>query len=81
MNSILVEKPQMRDPLREVLKQAGIETRPTFYPIHTMPLYAIKYQKHPIAENLALRGINLPSYPALINEDVKYIVQVIKNFY
>ena len=81
MNSVLVENIELRPELREFMKDKGIETRPTFYPIHTMPIYSTKYEKHPVAEDIALRGINLPSYPALTEEDVKYICGVIREFY
>lgn len=81
MCSILVKKPQLRDKLREHLKSREIETRPTFYPIHTMPMYATKYSRHKVSEDLSSRGINLPSYPGLEKEDVKYICDAIKEFY
>ena len=81
MNSILVENEDVRDSLRSYLKENGIETRPTFYPIHTMPMYAQKYEKHEVAEDISLRGINLPSYPMLEKDDVKFICQKIKDFY
>jgi perosamine synthetase len=73
MVSILVERIEQRDLLRKALADNGIETRPLFYPVHTMPIYHNKYQKHPIAENLASRGINLPSWPELKKEDMEYI--------
>jgi perosamine synthetase len=81
MVSILTEKAQQREPLREHLKAAGIETRPAFYPVHTMPMYATRYLKHPVAEDLASRGLNLPSYPGLTLEDVATICNAIKGFY
>lgn len=81
MYTILVENPEVRDNLREHLKQAGIETRPTFYPAHTMPMYTEKYQKHPVAEDIGWRGINLPSYPDLTKEDVEFICERIKEFF
>ena len=81
MCSILVEKAPVRDELRAFLKAAGIETRPTFYPVHTMPVYANKFIKHPVAEDIASRGINLPSYPLLTQEDVAFICQTIAKFY
>lgn len=81
MISILVEKPQLRDRLREYLQRKGIETRPTFYPIHTMPVYAQSFSKHSTAENIASRGINLPSYPTLSQNDITYICKSIKEFY
>ncbi len=81
MCSLLVEKSTDRDNFREYLKESGIETRPTFYPVHTMPMYADKFEQHKNAEDIALRGINLPSYPALEKEDVMYIVNKIKEYY
>jgi perosamine synthetase len=67
--------------LRAFLKAEGIETRPTFYPVHTMPVYANKFIKHPVAEDIASRGINLPSYPVLTQENVNDICQTIARFY
>lgn len=81
MNSILVESDDERSKLREFMKNEGIETRPTFYPIHTMPIYSGVYEKHHVAEDIALRGINLPSYPALNENDVKNICDVVRGFY
>ena len=81
MFSILVKNTETRTNLRNFLKENDIETRPTFYPIHTMPIYNDKYEKHEIAEDIALRGINLPSSPNLTEKDVKYICEKIKEFY
>jgi perosamine synthetase len=78
MVSILTEKPDQRDSLRKILSDAGIETRPLFYPVHTMPMYASRFQRHPIAENLGWRGINLPSWPDLHRDQVKYITDKIR---
>ncbi len=80
MVSMLVENSSLRDPLREHLEHNGIETRPLFYPVHTMPMYSGKYQQHAIAEDLGWRGINLPSYPGLNKEDVAEITKHIKGF-
>ena len=81
MCSIQVEKAEIRDELRNYMKENGIETRPTFYPIHTMPMYEKEFAKHPVAEDIAARGINVPSYPALEKSDVEFICNVIKDFY
>jgi perosamine synthetase len=78
MCSILVNDPAQRDPLRNALSAKGVETRPLFYPVHTMPMYSHKYQKHPVAENLGWRGINLPSWPGLSQDQVLFICEVIK---
>lgn len=81
MFSILVERAAQRDALREHLAKDGIETRPVFYPMHTMPMYARNYRKHAVAEDLAWRGINLPSWPGLNDDQVVRIVESIAAFY
>ncbi|MBW1678415.1 MAG: DegT/DnrJ/EryC1/StrS aminotransferase family protein [Deltaproteobacteria bacterium] len=81
MCSILVELTKDRDPLRGCLREEGIETRPIFYPIHTMPMYCLKFQRHPVAESIGWRGINLPSYPSLGVEEIERICSVIRRYY
>jgi perosamine synthetase len=81
MCSILVDDPEKRDELRDYLGNAGIETRPLFYPIHTMPMYAQNFQKHPVAEDLGWRGINLPSFPGLTKEEVTEVCAHIRSFF
>ena len=73
MVSIECDSIDDRDRLREHLKEKGVETRPTFYPVHTMPMYSEKYQKLPVAEKLGWSGMNLPSYPGLTDGEVRYI--------
>lgn len=80
MCSILVSESKDRDVLREHLAAAGIETRPLFYPVHTMPMFSAKFNRFPVAENIAHRGINLPSYPELNEDDVKFISEQVNNF-
>jgi perosamine synthetase len=48
--------------------------------VHTMPMYARSYRKHPVAEDLAWRGINLPSWPGLSGEQIDYIADSIATF-
>jgi perosamine synthetase len=79
MVCILVPEAQKRDGIRDHLLEAGIETRPVFYPIHMMPMYSHKYQKHKVAEDIGWRGINLPSYPALSYEQVKYVCNSLRH--
>jgi len=81
MVSLLVDKAANRDPLREKMAADGIETRPVFYPIHTMPMYSRGYRKHPVAEDLAWRGINLPSWPGLTDEQVRKVASSINEFF
>jgi perosamine synthetase len=80
MCSIVVNDAAQRNPLRDHLKAAGIETRPLFYPAHTLPHYSTN-QSFPIAESLGARGINLPSYPELTRQEVDAICDVIRVYF
>lgn len=81
MCSILVPQKEQRDELRQLLEKAGVETRPLFYPAHIMPMYAHYYGNYPIAEDLGARGMNLPSYPALKEIEIKYICDIIRGYF
>jgi len=81
MCSILVPDSSQRENLRSFLEIKGIETRPLFYPIHTMPMYSAKFQVLPVAENLGWRGINLPSWPNLNKELVDFIILCLKEYF
>jgi perosamine synthetase len=78
MDSIVVE-PELRDPLMEHLKGAGIETRPFFHPAHTLPMYETA-GPFPVAERLGSGGINLPSWPGLTREQVGEICGAVREF-
>ncbi|HHL2498630.1 TPA: DegT/DnrJ/EryC1/StrS family aminotransferase [Yersinia enterocolitica] len=80
MCSILVNDPSKRDSLREYLKERNIETRPIFPPSHTMP-HCFSPESHPVAENISSRGINLPSYPDLNEDNIKTICIHIRDFF
>jgi perosamine synthetase len=74
MYSVVVEDDfnLSRDQLRDALRAAGIDTRPFFYPVHTLPMYNTG-QSLPIAEDLGRRGLNLPSGATLTAEQIDYI--------
>ena len=80
MVTIKLENPNERVALREYLKENGVETRPTFYPIHTMPMYNVG-EKYDTAEELGSKGINMPSYPELTHENVLEITGLIRAYY
>jgi len=81
MTSILVDRQADRDPLRRFLAAQGIETRPVFFPVHTMPMYTQRYQRHPVAEDIAWRGINLPSWPGLEDSAIDFICAAVRDWY
>jgi perosamine synthetase len=67
-----------RDEVMQKLAKAGIETRPFFYPMHTLPMYR-ETNSHPlpVAEDLSKRGLNLPSSALLSQEEIRYIADVL----
>ncbi|MBI5035488.1 MAG: DegT/DnrJ/EryC1/StrS family aminotransferase [Chloroflexi bacterium] len=79
MYSILVgdEFGISRDALMAHLKSCGIDSRPFFHPIHTMPPYN-KGESLPVAERLARQGINLPSALTLTDKDIQRIANAIR---
>lgn len=81
MVSLLVQTLEERDPLRALLAERGIETRPLFNPVHTMPMYAAGQNSHAVAEDLSSRGMNLPSWPGLTSQQIGLITQTIADFF
>lgn len=72
MCSIILDDPDRRDALRTGLREAGIETRPFFPPAHLMP-HSAAQGDFPVAQSVASRGINLPSYPDLTKAEIGHI--------
>ncbi|MDQ8159146.1 MAG: DegT/DnrJ/EryC1/StrS family aminotransferase [Gemmatimonadota bacterium] len=71
-------RPNRRDELMARLRADGIDTRPFFYPMHSMPPYASSVT-FPIAEAIASSGINVPSSPRLTRDDVFIIADRIRH--
>ncbi|WP_277873190.1 DegT/DnrJ/EryC1/StrS family aminotransferase [Vibrio furnissii] len=81
MFSILVDDVSKRDELRAFLNESGIETRPVFYSIHSMPTYNKYFGFFKNSDEISSRGINLPSYPDLTDEDIDYISDKIREYF
>lgn len=66
-----------RDRLMARLHDDGIETRPVFYPVHSLPPYreASRGEEFPVAESLARRGVSLPTWAGLSREDLGYVCE------
>ena len=79
--SVLVSEksPVSRDELAASLEERGVETRPFFVPIHSLPPYASSRALDMTeTDRLARQGINLPTHPALTGEDVAYVAECIR---
>jgi len=68
-----------RDEVMAALREQGIETRPFFYPMHTLPPYRNLAEKDyfSVAEGLAARGINLPTWAGLQERDVDFVCEAL----
>ena len=80
MCSILVDDPDVREPLRAHLEQNGIETRP-FFPLVSEFSYIDCNEGFSNAHFISGRGINLPSYPDLTEAELRLICDKIREFY
>jgi len=82
MSSILLDENCIvsRDQLMNILGETGIETRPVFYPMHTLPIYREKNKevRYPVAEHIASKALNLPSGVSLTEKELSYICSTIK---
>ena len=76
MVTVLVKNKNTRDRVRLYLENHNVETRPTFYPVHKMPVFYSE-KTFPVSESISGKGMSLPSYPNLIKSDVKYICKLI----
>ena len=73
MDSVLLADAQVPvDVVRSRLADRGVDTRPFFHPIHMLPPYATG-ERLPVAEDLAARGLNLPSGVGLERAQVERV--------
>lgn len=81
--TILVEEDKLGIGNRELIKKLrnkGIEVRPFWHPIHSLPPYR-KFQSYKInkAPLLYRKGLSLPSSVGLKDTEINYIIDTIKN--
>ncbi|MCF6457541.1 DegT/DnrJ/EryC1/StrS family aminotransferase [Pseudoalteromonas sp. MMG024] len=80
MCSVILDDAKIREPLRNYLKEHGIDTRPFFPCVNTMP-HCSTDDIFESASKISLSGFNLPSYPDLTDEEIKHISEVIRTFF
>lgn len=83
MFTILLRKPLRisRYKFMAELQKVGIETRPIFYPLHILPPYRKKRQinRFPVADDIAKRGVSLPTYAFLTEKEIVFICNKIRD--
>ena len=66
------------------LEKNSIGTRPFFWPMHQQPILNklgfVAKENYPVAENLSLRGLYLPSGLGLLDKEIRYIVNILREF-
>ncbi len=75
--TLLLPKGVDRERLMQGMASDGVETRPVFYCAHTMPMY-VSTEAFPIAQDIAERGVSLPSYPTMSDDDVDRVVGALR---
>lgn len=77
-----VLKAQKRDELFSFLKEKGVETLiKDPVAVHRHPNLKLSHFSLPYTERLAEQVISLPMYPELIQEQIEYVINCLKEFY
>jgi perosamine synthetase len=77
---VLVDRDE-RDRLVAALRARGIGARPFYPAIHTQPPFADVCGEFPVSEGSSRRGLWLPSSPRLVDDELDYVIQSLKDFY
>ncbi|MEM3489190.1 MAG: DegT/DnrJ/EryC1/StrS aminotransferase family protein [Nitrososphaerota archaeon] len=78
--SILAKNERVREKIVEELTKNEIESRGFFYPVHVMPPYrnfSFVHTRRAVSNDISNRGINLPSYPQISDEELIKISNII----
>lgn len=83
MYTVQLDDEVSRAQLQKKLTKAGIMTKVYFNPIHLTTFYRERYNYRkgdlPITEQISKKVLTLPLYPTLTIEEMKYIINKIKN--
>jgi dTDP-4-amino-4,6-dideoxygalactose transaminase len=82
---LVVDRRADRDPLRDALGAAGIQTSLHYPPVHLFDHYRAAYGHAPgdlpVAEDLAQRIITLPLYPTMTPEQVDAVCDCVASYF
>ena len=59
------------------MNKNDIAVRPIFYPVSSFPIYQ-DCPNNVVSQDIYKRGINLPSYFEMTEDDTKYVIDAIK---
>ncbi len=73
-----------RDDLMKYLRRRGIDTRPFFIPLHLLPPFREESRRRaevlPVTQRLSNCGLNLPTFPEMMEEEVDEVVSAIREW-
>jgi perosamine synthetase len=71
-----------RDIVIQWFSQDGIETRPVFYPAHTMPPYRPENdgKEFPVADHISSTGISLPTWVGMTKEQADHVCDLLQSY-
>ncbi len=72
---------ERREELQSYLKANGIGTRPFYPPLHSEPAYGYLDLQFPITEEIAGKGLWLPSSIFITDNQIEYICNKVRDFY
>jgi perosamine synthetase len=76
LTSVLLPLGIDRDRIMADMAASAVETRPVFHCANQMPMYATG-EHFPVSEDIAVRGISLPSYPQLTERDIDRVIETL----
>jgi perosamine synthetase len=75
---LVFDSHERREQVRRALAAAGVETRTYFVPLHRQPhLRRFATHDYPVSEQLAARGLYLPLWPDMTDDEVDYVCDVV----
>ena len=84
LSTIIIDPKTGKEPeaLRQFMLEAGVETRRLWRPMHMQPVYSdAPYYGGKVCETLFDKGLCLPSGSSLTDEDLRFVVDKIKEFF
>jgi perosamine synthetase len=68
-----------REALMKHMKENGVDTRPFFYPLSSLPMFEAR-PENTVAYDIYHRAINLPSHHGLEQEDCARVFEVVNDY-
>ena len=75
--TVLFKNSSIKNKVVNYLKKKHIETRPIFRPMNQLKMFKSSNKKYKNSIDIYSRGISLPSYPDLKENEIRYIADII----